>query len=596
MPEAMKVDALLEEAAKEMEEKEKKQAAINRNSHSGDDTARGTDTRDRDHDRDRTRDRARDRRLSDMPPRDRGRDRDRHRPYRESNSVERNKSRERRRKEGSQSNKDADTDDAEDRYDRRHDRSRERARGGRGDRDVRLGDFYSGGGRARSRSPRRDGDRYRAGRDHVRDRSRDRRRAEGDRRGSGRRNATPPEEPTEDDRDKRTIFVQQISARAETRHLRQFFEVVGPVVEAQIVKDRVTGRSKGVGYVEFKEEPSVAKAIEMTGQKLKGVPIIAQLAEAEKNRASRVSEVAAASGGNGVPFHRLFVGNIHFSVSEEDLTEIFEPFGELEMVTLQRDKENPGNRSKGYGAVQYVDPADAKKALTDMNGFELAGRQIRVGLGSDKFTPESTATLLRNFNAQAQSYQGSAFSGAGGRGAHAGGTGGVFDRANGRDDRGVSGASALDDSDIAGVNFNTYSRDKLMNALARNHNVEEPVKTRQPLHRPRVPVIDKPQPSKCIKIQNAFDADNELKQFGVNWAKDLEQEVKVECNTKYGKVVHIAVDPNTDGDIYVKFETAIGGEKALQGLNGRSFNFRTIRASYVVDKIYNSLYAAAAKF
>ena len=32
---------------------------------------------------------------------------------------------------------------------------------------------------------------------------------------------------------------------AETRHLRSFFETVGPVVEAQIVKDRVTGRSKG---------------------------------------------------------------------------------------------------------------------------------------------------------------------------------------------------------------------------------------------------------------------------------------------------------------------------------------------------------------
>ena len=84
--------------------------------------------------------------------------------------------------------------------------------------------------------------------------------------------------------------------------------------------------------------------------------------------------------------------------------------------------------------------------------------------------------------------------------------------------------------------------------------------------------------------------------FGPNWAKELENEVKTECNAKYGKVVHIAVDANSEGEIYVKFDSVTGGEKALQGLNGRNFNYRTIRASYVVDKVYNSLYGAAAAF
>lgn len=143
-----------------------------------------------------------------------------------------------------------------------------------------------------------------------------------------------------------------------------------------------------------------------------------------------------------------------------------------------------------------------------MNGFELAGRQIRVGLGNDKFTPESTASLLRTFNQQAQSYQGSAFSGAGGRGAYAGGSGGVFDRANGKDDRGVSGASALDDTDVAGVNFKTYDRSKLMDALARRDAPEPAKQGIQPvISKPRAPIVEKPMASKCIKIENAFDAD-----------------------------------------------------------------------------------------
>lgn len=86
----------------------------------------------------------------------------------------------------------------------------------------------------------------------------------------------------------------------------------------------------------------------LTGQKLCGIPVIVQLTEAEKNRQARVAD-GAPTQSNGIPFHRLYVGNIHFSVTEEDLKEVFVPFGELEFVQLQ--KEDAG-RSKGYGFVQ----------------------------------------------------------------------------------------------------------------------------------------------------------------------------------------------------------------------------------------------------
>jgi RNA-binding protein 23/39 len=47
------------------------------------------------------------------------------------------------------------------------------------------------------------------------------------------------------------------------------------------------------------------------------------------------------------------VGNIHFSITESDLQNVFEPFGELEFVQLQKEEQG---RSRGYGFVQYVIP------------------------------------------------------------------------------------------------------------------------------------------------------------------------------------------------------------------------------------------------
>ena len=208
-------------------------------------------------------------------------------------------------------------------------------RGGQDDDDR----YYRPGDRGDRRDDRR-GDR-RDRRDERPDRRDDRRREPRERR------RTPPE-PTDDERDRRTVFVQQLAARLRTYQLVDFFSQVGPVKEAQIVKDRVSNRSKGVGYVEFKSEESVEKALQLTGQKLLGIPIIAQLTEAEKNRQARNTE-GVATLSNGIPFHRLYVGNIHFSITEDDLRTIFEPFGSLEFCQLQKEEQG---RSKGYGFVQ----------------------------------------------------------------------------------------------------------------------------------------------------------------------------------------------------------------------------------------------------
>jgi len=387
--------------------------------------------------------------------------------------------------------------------------------------------------------------------------------------------------------------VQQLAARLRTQQLVDFFSQVGPVKEAQIVKDRVSNRSKGVGYVEFRSEESVEKALQLTGQKLLGIPIIAQLTEAEKNRQARNTE-GVATLSNGIPFHRLYVGNIHFSITEEDLRTIFEPFGALEFCQLQKEEQG---RSKGYGFVQFTEPSEAKDALEKMNGFELAGRPIRVGLGNDKFTPETTQSLLQKFGSQgqgqnqkqqSQSFQGSSFSGMGGRGAHAGGTAN-FDRAGGKDAEKAGGASALDDTDVAGVNFSNYSRDLLMRKLART---EEPEVKAAPKAQQKKAPIDEAAPSRCVLLKNLYTEKDTLTP---GWDKELEEDVKEECSSSYGQVVHIGVAPgSTDGEIYIKFDRVQGGENAIKGLNGRFFGGQRITAQYLVDAVYNMNFPQAA--
>lgn len=296
-----------------------------------------------------------------------------------------------------------------------------------------------------------------------------------------------------------------------------------------------------------------------------------------------------------------------------------------------------------------------------MNGFDLAGRPIRVGLGNDKFTPESTANLLQRFQGQEhqRNYQGSAFSGHGGRGSQAGGAGGAFDRAGGRDnEKGGGGASALDDTDVAGVNFNNYSRDALMRKLARTDEpapetngavADEKRKAVKPKAETKPLPIAVNQASRCVLLRNMFNpaeyapsfslprlntllityhsplystscssystqsdhsplystfcssdsthSNNQLsspaknREEGEAWIKELEEDVRAECNAKYGKVVHAALDPNTQGDIYLKFDRVQGGENAIKGLNGRFFGGRQISAQPVVDAVYSSLFS-----
>ena len=72
----------------------------------------------------------------------------------------------------------------------------------------------------------------------------------------------------------------------------------------------------------------------------------------------------------------IYVGNLSYEVTEEDLKEVFEGFGGVETIKIIKD--NYTGRSKGFGFVEMPDSAEAKSAIDGLNGKELKGRELNV--------------------------------------------------------------------------------------------------------------------------------------------------------------------------------------------------------------------------
>lgn len=81
-------------------------------------------------------------------------------------------------------------------------------------------------------------------------------------------------------------------------------------------------------------------------------------------------------------FMNIFVGNLNYAITEDDMRGIFEEYGELSSVKLITDKFT--GRSKGFGFVEMPDADEAKKAIEELNGAEVEGRSMVVNESIEK--------------------------------------------------------------------------------------------------------------------------------------------------------------------------------------------------------------------
>ncbi len=410
----------------------------------------------------------------------------------------------------------------------------------------------------------------------------------------------------------RTVQVYNLNLRAEEHDVFQFFKQAGTVSDIKIIKDRNSGRSKGFAYVEFEERESVIAALSLSGQLVLGQPVAVKMSEAEKNLAweaaqaakkqaanmSAVADAMAVGGASngmarGMP-GRLIVSNLPVNVVEAELRQIFDPFGQVDFLTIQRDAMGV---SQGVALVQYNSAENAAIATEQLNqgGIELApGMPLKITPAPLDYNPMAAGGGRGAIAAAAAT----AAAGMMMPGAH-----GI----NGDNPSILEERIDMDADDGGGIRLTAQHRMALMTRLAANAGIEVP---QAPLMGPGGVILppggpagglstgigsdlaleqgvlgpSSPIPTQCLLLKNMFDPGEEE---GDDWDEEIAQEVKTECS-KFGNVLFVHVDAASKGFVYLKFDSTAAATAAQAALHGRWFNQKQVCADYQFTPLFNS--------
>lgn len=153
------------------------------------------------------------------------------------------------------------------------------------------------------------------------------------------------------------LYVGNLSYTATVEQLTALFEEFGDIVNANVIN------GKGFGFVEFANAEQASNALEALDGQLFG---------------GRNIKVASANPPRkkGEPGSKLYVGNVNYSVTVEQLTSLFESYGEICHLNLLD--------GRGYGFVEFTRREEAAKAREELDGKEFEGRNLRIDFAGKK--------------------------------------------------------------------------------------------------------------------------------------------------------------------------------------------------------------------
>lgn len=207
------------------------------------------------------------------------------------------------------------------------------------------------------------------------------------------------------------LFVSNLPYSVGWQDLKDLFRNAGTVVRAD-VQQTSDGRSKGSGIVSFEtaEDAQIAidkyngyewlgRQIEVREDKFAGAPPRSGFGSGARGESFRggfrggrgggyssynkepraPNDFTDGATGNGDPSETIYVGNLPWSTTNQDLVDLFQTVGEVDRAEIQL---LPNGRSQGAGVVRFSNPATAEIAISKFNGYNYGNRDLALSFVS----------------------------------------------------------------------------------------------------------------------------------------------------------------------------------------------------------------------
>uniref|UniRef100_A0A665TE36 Polyadenylate-binding protein n=1 Tax=Echeneis naucrates TaxID=173247 RepID=A0A665TE36_ECHNA len=186
------------------------------------------------------------------------------------------------------------------------------------------------------------------------------------------------------------IFIKNLDKSIDNKALYDTFSAFGNILSCKVVCDE--NGSKGYGFVHFETHEAAERAIEkMNGMLLNDRKVFVGRFKSRKEREAEL-------GARAREFTNVYIKNFGEDMDDEKLKELFGKYGKSTLsIRVMTDESG---KSKGFGFVSFERHEDAQKAVDDMNGKELNGRQVYVGRAQKK--GERQNELKRKFEQMKQ--------------------------------------------------------------------------------------------------------------------------------------------------------------------------------------------------